>query len=141
MSTSGDLGAVARNLATLPRRALADVAPTVESLAGDAGRRAAPGGVAGRRLGARATVAGDRLTVVAVPAGPWAMLNNGTRPHTEGRRGAVLYGRGWRHPVSGPLRHPGGRGRRVWPPVVTDAGAAASRALALELERTVARGR
>jgi hypothetical protein len=73
----------------------------------------------------RSGTASTTAEVRGVPAGPWAILQRGAGRHVIPRppAGRVLYGRGMRHAVSGPIRHPGTRGKRSWSRVVSQARA------------------
>lgn len=77
---------------------------------------------------------GANLRVQGVPVGPWVWANEGTGAHLVGagttkatgrttaqrvrRDVRYLSGRGYGHPVRGPLYHPGARGASVWRRVV-----------------------
>lgn len=69
-------------------------------------------------------------------SGPIALVEKGAPPHTiaprrsrRGRKRAALYGSGYEHPISQPIRHPGFRGKGRWaaardrdvPPVAREA--------------------
>lgn len=68
--------------------------------------------------------AGDRkvsATVYGVPTGFWVWQTTGTRahlikPHRGTRKGwpRVIAGKGWDHPTSVAVKHPGTSGRGAW---------------------------
>ena len=84
----------------------------------------------------RSSSSSSSAEVVGVPAGGWAILEGGARPHVIGAGGrrpaGVLMGPGMRHPVRGPVRHPGAPAKGSWSKVAA-AGAEETRELALEL--------
>lgn len=145
MSVGGDLSAAAAALRRLPAGALTAAAPRIADAAEQVGARAAPRGIDGRRLGADTIVrhrgSGAVLQVAATPRGAWRIVNDGTRAHPEGDRAHILAGRGWRHPVRGPVAHPGARGRHVWPAVTDAAARVAADQLADDLDGVLAHAR
>lgn len=131
-----NLSRAADRLADVPRLTARKAADLVVEVADDEARRATGGdgrmsgmGRRGPKLRAVARVTGRGSQAAAVirgvPAGAWSILESGARPHViaprRRNRNRVLYGRGLRHPVTGPVRHPGVRGRRTWRRVVTQA--------------------
>lgn len=117
---------IADRLEQLPAAVTPRAADAVERIAEDVGRMAtgdgrAPGmGRRGPRLRAVSRLAGSgpdtRATIRGVPAGGWAILEDGSRAHViaPARRAGVLMGPGLHHPVRGPVRHPGHRGGHAW---------------------------
>ncbi len=126
------LHALAGVVAEGPRRAVTAAAEELERVAEAEARRATGDGRMsgmgrrGPRLRAvtkvRAGPGTATATVAGVPAGPWAILEGGAAPHVIAARGRVLSGPGMRHPVRGPVRHPGARAKRTWSRVVDEAG-------------------
>lgn len=98
-----------------------------------------------------------RCRVQALPVGPWVWIDSGTRPHQLGRlarggrrprrgtygpqrpgTGARLQlGRDW---VTGPLHHPGSRGRRAWAQVVDQAHEVLPQVFSDQVEEALHRG-
>lgn len=137
---------LADRIAEVPAAAVAKAAAAVVEIAADEARRATGDGRLsgmgrrGPRLRAVAKIRPRGQATVAeirgVPAGPWTILDSGAVAHVIGarRRGpGVLYGAGMRHPVRGPVRHPGSRGTRAWARVVTEARRAVPELVADEL--------
>jgi hypothetical protein len=124
---------LAERVGEVPARAIADAADDVTEIAEDEARRATGDGRMsgmGRRgpklrAVARVSSRSDSASaeVVGVPAGAWSILESGAAPHVIAptRREGVLYSRGMRHAVRGPVRHPGAAGKRTWGRVVTRA--------------------
>lgn len=149
MSAAG-LHRLADDLAHLPARAIDQAADAVLELAADEARRATGDGrlsgmgrrgprlraVARKRSSGRTTTAEIR----GVPAGPWSILNSGAAAHVirPRRRGAgVLVGASMRHPVRGPVRHPGSRAKGTWRRVVEQARRDVPRVVADELAKVL----
>lgn len=133
-------------VAQVPARAVAEAGDQLADIAGDEARRVTGDGRLsgmgrrGPRLRATVTVRtrGDSATaeLVGVPAGAWALLESGARPHRIGTaRGPVLYGRGMAHPVRGPVQHPGARGQGTWTRTIAQAPRVLEDVTAAELAR------
>jgi hypothetical protein len=60
------------------------------------------------------------LFVNGKPSGVWVWLEAGTGAHREGARVAFMKAQGYPHPVRGPVRHPGSRGKQTWSRAVDD---------------------
>ena len=126
------LAKIADRLADVPLRASVKAGRLIEEIAADEARRATGDGRfggTGRRgpklravSRTRSVGRGASTMVRGIPPGFWAILNSGAKPHVmKPKRARVLYGRNMRHPVAGPIRHPGARGKRTWTRVVTEA--------------------
>ena len=126
----------AGQLRQLPRSGIIRAARRVKDLADDEARRATGDGTMsgfgrrGAKLRARDTITGSGAyvfcTVRGLPAGPWAILNDGANPHVirprrrrgRGRRGALgVSGFG----VYASVSHPGSRAKGTWRRVRTRA--------------------
>lgn len=103
---------------------------------------------------------GERLVrcrVQALPVGPWVWIDTGTHPHQLGRlpRGARKPRRGSYGPqrpgtgarlhighdwVTGPLHHPGSRGRGAWGRVVDQAHEVLPQVFSDEVEKALTGG-
>jgi hypothetical protein len=77
--------------------------------------------------------------VSGVPAGGWAILQSGAVRHviTPQVKGGVLVGRSMRHPVSGPVEHPGMAGKRSWEKVLREANRKVPEVVEIELEKAL----
>lgn len=131
-----------------PAAALAEAGAAVEQIAAQVGGSVAPRGVkagGGRAaLVARSTVtAGTGAATCHVqgePAYGWAWLTYGTAGHViTPREGGALAG-GLRHPVRGPVHHPGAGGRNAWGRVAAEAAEAVPPILERAVSEAVAGG-
>lgn len=80
----------------------------------------------------RVTPEGASVTVFGSPAGFWTWRETGARPHTIRPRGKRALAGALRHPVMGPVVHPGFAGRQAWTRTV-EAATAEINALAEDL--------
>jgi hypothetical protein len=117
--------AAAARLSGVEERILREAADRFEDIAkASVGRAVGGGGVwmlhgrGGRRrpvkMGTKSTMGKSVLFVEGTPRAQWTWLEEGTKPHMVGRRTRFLKGAGYAHPVRGPVRHPGSKGKRTW---------------------------
>jgi hypothetical protein len=117
--------AAAARLSGVERQIIQEAADRFEDIAkASVGRAVGGGGVwmlhgrGGRRrsvtMGTKATMGNSVVFIEGTPRAQWTWLEEGTKPHRVGRRTTFLKGAGYGHPVRGPIRHPGARGKRTW---------------------------
>jgi hypothetical protein len=143
--TTGPLADVAADFARLPQEIIEAAAKRFDELAIESAAIAVgAGGVMNIRTarGPRPTTLSTRpqflrkgsataaIVVRGKPLGPWIWIEDGTKSHEiapkrfvgrgKGRRLKALYGPGMKHPVSGPVTHPGTTGEQAWSRAAAD---------------------
>jgi hypothetical protein len=129
------LTGVAAALTRLPREVLVDAVLGFDKIAQRSAARVVGNGgtmrIHGRRgkryparmaTKARTSGSGASMTVFidGVPKGPWVWIESGTKPHDIGRKGRYLKAPTAKHPIMGPIHHPGTRGHQAWTRAVTE---------------------
>lgn len=114
---AGKLAKMTDGVARLPQETAKKNAATAEKVLGAAvnsmsgdGRLSRANGGRGAAVGVSTTILGGRVNVS--PKGPVGLVENPTVPHTIGGTGSRLrLGTRW---VTGPVQHPGTRGKGQW---------------------------
>lgn len=123
--------AAAARLSGVDTKILQEAADRFEEVAREAVSRVVGGGgtmrVHGRggkrravKLTTKSNISGDSMFVNGIPKGMWVWVEDGTRPHSIGRKGRFLSAPRYGHPVMGPIRHPGSNGQHAWTKAVNE---------------------